>query len=228
MDLNNDIAVIRAREAGKRRPLRLGALRQLHPGSSRSPIRHHDRLHGNSLLQTRPRRRSALFTHALPGLRRPKANPALAPRDKPSLRAEMSVPDLGVRAVVAAFFFLMPIAGTVLVFDRPALPWRALLGRRSGRGGVGRLAGGEGLGKDVARLIGPSAVMLDDRINDMAHRAFPLVAGGGPPRRSMWRRRRLSATGRLALQPGRPLQAPASFDKLARRRPRLRRPRPKP
>jgi hypothetical protein len=42
MDLNNDIAVIRAREAGERRPLRLGPLHQLHPGRSRSLIRYHD------------------------------------------------------------------------------------------------------------------------------------------------------------------------------------------
>src|SRR5262249_26142000 len=46
----NDIAVIRAREAGERRPLRLGPLYQLHPGRSRSLVRHHDRLHGNCLL----------------------------------------------------------------------------------------------------------------------------------------------------------------------------------
>src|SRR4029453_13773106 len=45
MNLNNDIAVVRAREAGERRPLRLGPLHQLHPGRSRSLIRHHDRLH---------------------------------------------------------------------------------------------------------------------------------------------------------------------------------------
>src|SRR5262245_53774190 len=45
MNLDNDIAVIRAREAGERRPLRLGPLHQLHPGRSRSLIRHHNRLH---------------------------------------------------------------------------------------------------------------------------------------------------------------------------------------
>src|SRR5437899_8788385 len=45
MNLNNDIAVVRAREAGERRPLRLGPLHQLHPGRSRSLVRHHDRLH---------------------------------------------------------------------------------------------------------------------------------------------------------------------------------------
>src|SRR3954470_16180641 len=45
MNLNNDIAVVRAREAGERRPLRLGPLHQLHPGRSRGLIRHHDRLH---------------------------------------------------------------------------------------------------------------------------------------------------------------------------------------
>src|SRR5258707_10356489 len=45
MNLNNDIAVVRAREAGERPPLRLGPLHQLHPGLSRGLIRHHNRLH---------------------------------------------------------------------------------------------------------------------------------------------------------------------------------------
>src|SRR5439155_26751578 len=45
MNLDNDIAVVRAREAGERRPLRLGPLRQLHPGRSRSLIRYYDCLH---------------------------------------------------------------------------------------------------------------------------------------------------------------------------------------
>src|ERR1041385_2434968 len=45
MNLNNDIAVVRAREVGERRPLRLGPLHQLHPGRSRSLICHHNRLH---------------------------------------------------------------------------------------------------------------------------------------------------------------------------------------
>jgi hypothetical protein len=45
MNLNNDIAVVRAREAGERRPLRLGPVHQLHPGRSRSLIRHYNRLH---------------------------------------------------------------------------------------------------------------------------------------------------------------------------------------
>src|SRR5262249_48186124 len=45
MNLNNDIAVVRAREVGERRPLRLRPLHQLHPGRSPSLIRHHNRLH---------------------------------------------------------------------------------------------------------------------------------------------------------------------------------------
>src|SRR5262249_27779431 len=43
MNLNNDIAVVRARQ--RARVLRLGPLHQLHPGRSRSPIRPHNRLH---------------------------------------------------------------------------------------------------------------------------------------------------------------------------------------
>src|SRR4029453_8824705 len=41
MALNNNIAVMRAREAGEGCPLRLGPLPQLHPGRSRSLIRYH-------------------------------------------------------------------------------------------------------------------------------------------------------------------------------------------
>src|SRR5215471_6508211 len=79
MNLNNDIAVVRAREAGERRPLRLGPLHQLHPGRSRSPVRHHDRLHRPppcvvklgqrvplSNLSRAPKCRSALSTIAAP------------------------------------------------------------------------------------------------------------------------------------------------------------------
>src|SRR6185437_14277683 len=63
-------------------------------------------------------------------------------------------------------------AGSVLILDRAGLAGDALLPGGSFGGGVGGLAGGEGLGKDVADLIGPSAVMLDDGVNDMAHGAF--------------------------------------------------------
>src|SRR6516225_12470394 len=45
MNLNNDIAIVRAREAGERRPLRPGPLHQLHPGRSRSLIRYYNCLH---------------------------------------------------------------------------------------------------------------------------------------------------------------------------------------
>jgi hypothetical protein len=47
MNLNNDIAVVRAREAGERRPLRLWPLHQLHPGRSSSLIRYNDCFHDN-------------------------------------------------------------------------------------------------------------------------------------------------------------------------------------
>ena len=63
----------------------------------------------------------------------------------------------------------MPAAGTVLELDRPASPRRTLLLRRSLSGGVSRLVSGEGLRKDIADLVGPSAIVLDDRIGDMAH-----------------------------------------------------------
>src|SRR5271167_5175621 len=84
-------------------------------------------------------------------------------------QAPKLVLDVGVRPIVAAFRFLMPSAGAVLVLDRAPLPRRALLLRCSRGGGVSRLVSGEGLRKDVADLVGPSAVVLDDRVGDMAH-----------------------------------------------------------
>ena len=45
MNFNEDIAVVRAREAGEPRRIRLGALHERHPGRSRGLIRHHNRLH---------------------------------------------------------------------------------------------------------------------------------------------------------------------------------------
>ena len=77
--------------------------------------------------------------------------------------------DLSVRSIVSPFVFLMPTAGAVFVLDRDALPWRSLLLRCSFRGRVSRLAGGKRLREDVADFIGPTPVVLDDRVGEMAH-----------------------------------------------------------
>src|SRR5580765_5446204 len=95
---NYDIAVVRAREAGERRPLRLGPLHQLHPGRSRSLIRHHERLHRPppcvvklgqrvplSNLSRPPKCRSVLSTIAAPvaGLEMPPARTRTLPEPPP-------------------------------------------------------------------------------------------------------------------------------------------------
>jgi hypothetical protein len=90
--------------------------------------------------------------------------------------------DLSVRSVVSPFVFLMPTAGAVFVLDRDALPWRSLLVRCSFRGRVSRLAGGKRLGEDVADFLGPTPVVLDDRVRKMPHGLNLLLIAPAPTR----------------------------------------------
>src|SRR5271154_718867 len=100
-----------------------------------------------------------------------------------SIRRENAlVLDLSVRSIVSPFVFLMPTAGAVFVFDRDALPWRPLLLRCSFRGRVSRLAGGKRLREDVADSIGPTPVVLDDRVSEMAHGPNLLLIALAPTR----------------------------------------------
>src|SRR5499427_1571287 len=135
MNLNNDIAVIRAREAGERRPLRLGPLHQLHPGRSRSLIRHHDRLHRSppcvvklgqrvplSNLSRPPKCRSALSTIAAPvaGLEMSSARTRTLPELPPISAAAdwscaSSVPPISTEAPCA-------IKRLAVSFPMPELP----------------------------------------------------------------------------------------------------------
>jgi hypothetical protein len=69
----------------------------------------------------------------------------------------------------------MPTAGAVFVLDQDALPGRSLLLRCSFRGRVSRLAGGKRLREDVADFIGPTPVVVDDRVREMAHGANLLL-----------------------------------------------------
>src|SRR6202161_3538331 len=90
--------------------------------------------------------------------------------------------DLSVRSIVSPFVFLMPTAGAVFVLDRGALPWRPLLLRCSFRGRVSRLAGRKRLREDVADFIGPTPVVLDDRVTEMAHGSNLLLIAPAPRR----------------------------------------------
>jgi hypothetical protein len=54
MNLDDDIAVVRAFKAGEPRRIRTGSLHELHPGRSRSLIRHHNRFHLNTPLYQSP------------------------------------------------------------------------------------------------------------------------------------------------------------------------------
>jgi uracil-DNA glycosylase len=125
-------------------------------------------IHPSALLRLQDEEENALATRVLWTICARLSAWSSLPQARRTLDSAMrdndsaSVFDLGVRPVVALFVFLAPLAGTVFVLDRPALPWRALLLRRSRGGGVGRVMSGEGLRKDIANLIGPSAVVLDD------------------------------------------------------------------
>ena len=66
MNLNDDIAVVRAFKAGEPRRIRIGSLYELHPGRSRGLIRHHNRFHLNPPLYQSPPTRHLRFTTASP------------------------------------------------------------------------------------------------------------------------------------------------------------------
>src|SRR6202012_5799055 len=72
-------------------------------------------------------------------------------------------------AIVAARELLMPLARGVFVLDLAGFAGNALLGRGPRGGLVGRLPRREPLGKNVADLIGPTAVVLDDLVGDVGH-----------------------------------------------------------
>jgi hypothetical protein len=76
----------------------------------------------------------------------------------------------------------MPTAGAVFILDRDALPWRSLLLRCSFRGRVSGLASGKRLREDVADFIGPTPVVLDDRIGEMPHGLNLLLIAPAPTR----------------------------------------------
>src|SRR3954470_19920719 len=65
--------------------------------------------------------------------------------------------------------FVVPATVLVLPGDARGLARHDLLPCRAFRCSVGIIVGGEGLGEDVAHLVGPSAVMFDDLVADLGH-----------------------------------------------------------
>jgi hypothetical protein len=68
----------------------------------------------------------------------------------------------------------VPISGAVFVFDGGALAGRSLFASRSGGGGVREFFARERLREDVADLVSPTAVMLDDMVRYIRQFATPL------------------------------------------------------
>src|SRR5581483_654303 len=85
-----------------------------------------------------------------------------------------------LRPVDAERGFGVPFAPLVLVFDVAGGAGRALLARGALRGFERRLVGGEGLGENVADLVGPALVVPDDLVGHMHHRSISLPSAFTP------------------------------------------------
>src|SRR3954452_5646824 len=80
-----------------------------------------------------------------------------------------SVLDVRLGSIAASREFVVPATVLVLPGDARGLARHDLLSCRAFRCSVGLIMGGEGLGEDVAHLVGPSAVMFDDLVADLGH-----------------------------------------------------------
>src|SRR3954452_21627126 len=80
-----------------------------------------------------------------------------------------SVLDVRLGSIAASREFVVPATVLVLPGDARGLARHDLLPCRAFRCSVGIIVGGEGLGEDVAHLVGPSAVMFDDLVADLGH-----------------------------------------------------------
>src|SRR3954454_22974559 len=77
--------------------------------------------------------------------------------------------DVRLGPIAASREFAVPATVLVLPGDARGLARHELLPCRAFRCSVGIIVGGEGLGEDVAHLVGPSAVMFDDLVADLGH-----------------------------------------------------------
>src|SRR4051794_19369567 len=77
--------------------------------------------------------------------------------------------DVRLGPIAASREFVVPATVLVLPGDARGLARHDLLPCRAFRSSVGLIVGGEGLGEDVAHLVGPSAVMFDDLVADLGH-----------------------------------------------------------
>src|SRR3954449_9037497 len=80
-----------------------------------------------------------------------------------------SAHDVRLGPIAASREFVVPATVLVLPGDARGLARHNLLSCRAFRSSVGLIMGGEGLGEDVAHLVGPSAVMFDDLVADLGH-----------------------------------------------------------
>src|SRR3954452_19525669 len=80
-----------------------------------------------------------------------------------------SVLDVRLGSIAASREFVVPATVLVLLGDARGLARHDLLPCRAFRCSVGIIVGGEGLGEDVAHLVGPSAIMFDDLVADLGH-----------------------------------------------------------
>src|SRR3954470_992272 len=77
--------------------------------------------------------------------------------------------DVRLGPIAASREFGVPATVLVLPGDARGLARHDLLPCRAFRRSVGLIVAGEGLGEDVAHLVGPSAVVFDDLVADLGH-----------------------------------------------------------
>src|SRR5215213_8287957 len=101
--------------------------------------------------------------------RRYRPDRATSARSSSKMLSRSSALDVRLGPIAASREFVVPATVLVLPGDARGLARHDLLPCRAFRSSVGLIMGGEGLGEDVAHLVGPSAVMFDDLVADLGH-----------------------------------------------------------
>lgn len=92
----------------------------------------------------------------------------MVPENKET-NATRSVVDFGLGPISALGDFAVPMSGFVFVFNALGLSGMPLAFRRGGRCGVRGRMRRESFAQNVADLVGPATVVLDDFVNDLGH-----------------------------------------------------------
>src|SRR5205085_6682988 len=96
-----------------------------------------------------------------------------------SITKFFSALDVGLRPIIACRYFVMPTTSSVFVRDAHRLARNDLFLRCALGRSAGHVVGWKGLGEHAVHPVGPTAVVLDDLINDLGHGSLLILMGGG-------------------------------------------------